>query len=548
MSIGGASAAQLPRRAARKAKRELERAVGGPARAKVITLFACVLGLESADLTAVGAAGPQLQSSLHISNTELGLLAALSTGVGALATVPFGALTDRIRRVNLLAIAVGLWGTAMVLSAVAQGYVWLLLSRVGLGAVTAAAGPAVASLTGDFFPAAERARIYGYILTGELLGAGFGFVISGTVAGVISWRGAFAVLAVPAALLAISIWRLLPEPQRGGQSALESDDDDSGEEVARETIARRNVAPIESHVLRENPDRMRLRRAIVYVLRIRTNRWLIVASAIGYFFFAGMRTFAVVFVRRHFGLGQASATALLFVVGLGALAGVLIAGRLADRRIRSGHIDARVRIAAIAYVGASILLVPSLLVSSLAIAVPLLLFSAAALSAPNPPLDAARLDVMPARLWGRAEGVRTLVRQSAQTAAPLLFGVIADALGGGAQSIGAGEHVVRGGAQGLQYAFLIMLVPLMLSGVAVFAARKSYPADVATAIASERESSAPGTETQNPLGKRLEGHPRAVDRERQRKPRQKVGEIVLTEIDQREAERGRVGPGQGSQA
>jgi predicted MFS family arabinose efflux permease len=487
VSVSGASAGQLPRRAARKARRELERAVGGPARAQVITLFACVLGLESADLSAVGAAGPQLQSSLHISNTELGLLAALSTGIGAVATVPFGALADRVRRVNLLAIAVALWGSAMVLSAVAQGYVWLLLSRVGLGAVTAAAGPAVASLTGDYFPAAERARIYGYILTGELLGAGFGFVVSGTVAGVISWRGAFAVLAIPAALLAVSIWRLLPEPERGGQSPLESDDD-SGEEVARASIDRKDVSPIESHVLRNNPDRMSLRRAVVYVLRIRTNRWLIVASAIGYFFFAGMRTFALLFVRRHFGLDQAGATAILFVAGLGSLAGVLTAGRLADRRIRRGRLDARVQLGAISYIAASVLLVPSLLVSSLAIAVPLLMLSAAALSAPNPPLDAARLDVMPSRLWGRAEGVRTLVRQSCQTAAPLLFGLVADALGGGTQSIGAGERVARASAHGLQYAFLIMLVPLLLSGVALLAARRSYPADVATAIASERES------------------------------------------------------------
>jgi hypothetical protein len=75
-------------------------------------------------------------------------------------------------------------------------------------------------------------------------------------------------------------------------------------------------------------------------------------------------------------------------------------------------------------------------------AVPLLIVAGAGLGAPNPPLDAARLDIMPASLWGRAEGVRTMVRNTAQAGAPLLFGVIADTLGGGgALSAGASQQV-----------------------------------------------------------------------------------------------------------
>ena len=86
------------------------------------------------------------------------------------------------------------WGAAMLWSATASSFGQLLLARVGLGAVTAAAGPIVASLVGDWFPAAERGRIYGYILTGELLGAGAGFAITGDIAA-LSWRAAFIILA-----------------------------------------------------------------------------------------------------------------------------------------------------------------------------------------------------------------------------------------------------------------------------------------------------------------------------------------------------------------
>ena len=70
----------------------------------------------------------------------------------------------------------------MFWSAIVTNFNELLLSRLFLGIVTAAAGPLVASLVGDYFPAAERGRIYGYILAGELLGAGFGFAVTGDIA------------------------------------------------------------------------------------------------------------------------------------------------------------------------------------------------------------------------------------------------------------------------------------------------------------------------------------------------------------------------------
>lgn len=40
-------------------------------------------------------------------------------------------------------------------------------------------------------------------------------------------------------------------------------------------------------------------------------------------------------------------------------------------------------------------------------------------------------------------------------------------------------------AVGLDYAFLVMLLPLLLAGRLLLRARRTYPRDVATAIASE---------------------------------------------------------------
>jgi len=467
-------------------------AVGGPARRRVVLLFAAVLALDSADKSTLGAVAAELKTAFHIGNAELGMLAAASAGVAALVTVPIGVLADRVTRVRLLAGSVVLWAVAMAWSGAAGSFPMLIASRLALGAVLATAGPVLASLVGDFFEPGERARIYGYILSGELIGAGFGFLVSGNVAGLLSWRYSFWLLALAAVALAWALFRMLPEPERGGQGRIPWGAEDFGEDgngrpppeaqagrdgLATRVVRREHVRPVPELVLERDPRKMPLRRALVYTLRVRTNLVLIVATAVGYFFFAGLRTFAVVFARGHFSLSQSTASTLFVLVGIGALAGVLAGGRLADRLMRRGRVNARVLVGIVGFVAAAALLLPALITTSLVIAIPLYFLGAAAFSMPNPPLDAARLDVMPSRLWGRAEGLRTFVRTLAEAGAPLLFGVLADTLGGS----GTQNH-----ASGVMWAFLIMLVPLALNGLILLRALRSYARDVATAAESER--------------------------------------------------------------
>lgn len=436
---------------------------------------------------------------------------------------------DRVRRVPLLTLAIVLWCAAMVVSAFAVSYLMLLLTRVALGAVVATAGPAVASLTGDFFSPAERGRIYGYILTGELIGAGAGLLISGDIAGVLSWRASFAWLALPGLALALAIRRGLPEPDRGGQSQLQVGDtdilaaedatgtapaveasSDPGEapaaaaEPVAEQVERAQVKPHPQLVLHADSDRMPLIRAVQYILSIRTNVALIIGSALGYFFFSGLRTFAVEFARSRFGLGQSAASTLLVVIGAGAVIGVLVGGRLADRLIRTGVLAARPIVAGVAFLLAAALFLPGLLVTSLLLAVPLLFLAAGAYGATNPPLDAARLDVMQHHLWGRAEAVRTVLRSLLEAAAPLIFGYVSSLFGGGAAGLSGvtGPGNATAGSGGLDTTFLIMLVPLALSGVLLLtAARARYPRDVATAIASEHNTRHPAERPQSRPGR-----------------------------------------------
>src|SRR4029078_10252894 len=128
-----------------------------------------------------------------------------------------GLLAARVTRTRMRGLVILLWAGAMIWSAAVPNFRQLLFARLFLGGATAAAGRFVASLVGDCFPASERGRIYGYILAGELVGAGIGFTVTGDIAA-LSSRAAFVILALPAFALAWVVFRL-PEPERGGASA-----------------------------------------------------------------------------------------------------------------------------------------------------------------------------------------------------------------------------------------------------------------------------------------------------------------------------------------
>src|SRR4051812_2185210 len=272
-------AAAAAGRLGRAGSRALTTALGGKERTRVILLLASVLALASADTATVGASAIQLRHDLGINNTDVGLLVTVTSLVAAAASLPFGVLADRVTRTRVLGGAIVLWGAAMIWSATAPSFGHLLIARLFLGAVTAAAGPIVASLVGDWFAASERGRIYSYVLSGELIGAAIGFSVTGGIA-TLSWRAAFVILALPAFVLAWLIFKL-PEPARGGIAPLvsgsatrpvEAVEGGDAQTTDAQRIAReRGLEPDPELVLTQDPRRMSLLAATRYVLSIKTN-------------------------------------------------------------------------------------------------------------------------------------------------------------------------------------------------------------------------------------------------------------------------------------
>jgi predicted MFS family arabinose efflux permease len=419
-----------------------------PGRLKPIVLLALVVGLQSADAGTVGALVVPLKQSLHIDNTQVGLLVTVSTGVGALATLLAGRLADRIVRVRLLWLTLLVCSAAMALSAISPSYGWLLVCRVALGAGVAVSGPVVASLVGDYFLPAERGRIWGLVLAGEGACTAVGLLVAG-VLGAVSWRLGFAWLAAVGFALAVAVATLLREPLRRTT-------------LAPDTTARG----------------LSLWRDVRYVVSIRTNVVLVLGSSFGYFFTTGLSTFGVALFCARFDIEQATATVLVYVLGVGALIGVVGSGRFADWLALRGHISARMAVGGAAFLAAAVFILPTLLTHSLLPAMVFAFVAAIALGGINPPLNAARLDIVHSRVWGTAEAVRTTLVSISTGLAPLAFGVVSTKLGDPQDSA-------------LGHTFLIMLTTLVVAAALIWCvARRTYPRDVAEALAAESATAA----------------------------------------------------------
>jgi predicted MFS family arabinose efflux permease len=479
------------------AKARVISVAGGPARLQIIAVLAAVLAVESSDLGTVSAVSGELKGAFHLANTQIGLLLAVVSFVGAAATLPMGVLVDRFSRRVLLMLVVAAWVVAEGISGFANSFSFLLVTRAIIGALTAVAWPCVASLTGDFFPARDRAAIYGLIIAGELVGMGIGFFISGEASTLINWHWSFYAMAVPPIALVWVIWHFLPEPERGTQSwIMEGEEDPSAashrssprakrqpraktqqgsqadSSSPQESVRRAHVGPREELILREDPTRWSLWRVMRYLLRLPTYGLLIAASALAYYFLSGARAFAMIYITEHYHISRGVVSPLVFVIGIGTLAGTVGGGRLAERQLRQGKADARIVVAAAALALSVPILGLAIWTSNAFLGIGLLTVGACVLSAAVAPIDAARLDIVHPRMWGRGEAGRMALRSTFEGGAPLLFGALSEWLGGG--------------QNGLMWTFIIMLLPMLLASLLGLKARKTYLRDVATAAAASR--------------------------------------------------------------
>ncbi|HWE63352.1 MAG TPA: MFS transporter [Chloroflexota bacterium] len=438
---------------------------------RALVLLLLALGVDYAERTLIGALGPTLEHTFRFGNTTLGLLAAVSGIVSAIATVPFGVLTDRANRTTLLAISLLFFAAAVGVTGAAVSLAMFFVARLALGAVAAVTGPALPSLVGDLVPAGQRARALGLIESGQLVGTGLGFLLAAVVVSFLSFRWCFWLLAIGAAAVALALWRR-PEPERTGAvgPVVSQHDGRPARTRVQQLVREAGVEPSQRAVLRQDPDQMSLWDAARYTVRVRTDIILLIARAIGDYFLAAVGTFGVVFATGQYGISQQGADLAILLIGVGALAGFLVIGWVADALLRQRHLTSRLWLGAAGYLLGPFPLAVAFWTHTLYLALPLMMVGAFLVGGGGPALDAVRVDVVVPRLRGRTEAIRQVLRTLAEAGAPLVFGVLAG--------------ILSGGSQGLQIAFLVTLPLLLASGLVALIALRTYAPDVAAALVS----------------------------------------------------------------
>jgi predicted MFS family arabinose efflux permease len=180
----------------------------------VAMLFA-LYTLHSVDRYVIAVVIEPLRHAFNLTDTELGAVGGLAHALAYSAFVlPVGWLMDRTSRVKLLAIMLGIWSAVTAIGALATGFWFLFLMRMGVGAAETASSPGSQSLIASLFQVKNRASAMGVVFSGTAIGTGLVFAVGGMIATHWGWRAVFLMAGLPGVLLAILMWRYMPEPKR----------------------------------------------------------------------------------------------------------------------------------------------------------------------------------------------------------------------------------------------------------------------------------------------------------------------------------------------
>lgn len=415
---------------------------------------------------------PFIEKEWGLTDIELGLLSSVFVFVSALATIPAGYLADRIRRNRLIGWTLLSWSGLIMLSATAVNYVNLLLARAAMGIGQAVDDPASTSFLGDSYPSRMRARVFSFTQVSFFLGGGLGLALGGFVAEQWGWRWAFAVVAIPGAVVSIAVFRLR-EPRRGEAELPESMTWEEIEALPPKPVDRMTGTAGLSFRQFSRLAFTELVAEIKMIFGIRTMRYVLIGVGALLFTVAGIGTWLAIYHDRYSGMTEAEATAFTGgILGIGGLIGTFAGGAFSDRhhhRWKGG----RIVIVVWSAVTCAVLFMTSFAVPSVPVRGALQFLGLVAAAGAAPGLRAAMMDVVPPESRG--------VGASAMALTTAVFGqALAPVLVGGLSTL-TGSLVA---------AFYIVFPPVIVGLLLLLRARHTLEEDaqaIITAIVAENQ-------------------------------------------------------------
>ncbi|KXG84074.1 MFS transporter [Agrobacterium bohemicum] len=179
----------------------------------IFLIIATAWLFDSMDLAAMTFMLGSIKSDLGLTTAQAGFVASASfIGMFFGASIA-GLAADRFGRKPVFQVSMIVWGLGSLLCGLSSGYNDLFIYRIILGVGMGMELPVALAMVSEFIPSQQRGK-YAAILEGFLpVGYVFAGILIYFTLPLVSWRGVFIILAVPAAALLV-IRRFVPESPR----------------------------------------------------------------------------------------------------------------------------------------------------------------------------------------------------------------------------------------------------------------------------------------------------------------------------------------------
>ncbi|HEY3613239.1 MAG TPA: MFS transporter [Gaiellales bacterium] len=194
------------------AARDTSQAVPPPATVdrRLVALLAAACGATVANLYYAQPLLAAIARAFHTSDGTAGLLVTVVQvfyAAGLILIVPLGDLVDR-RRLIVRLLCVCIAGLA---AAALAPRLWVLAAALAVVAISSVVVQILVPFASTLAPPEQRGRVVGTVMSGLLTGILLARTVSGLVAGVAGWRAPFLVAAALMVVIALALWRVLPD-------------------------------------------------------------------------------------------------------------------------------------------------------------------------------------------------------------------------------------------------------------------------------------------------------------------------------------------------
>lgn len=186
----------------------------GPVQITVFVLSLVCMTFEGYDTYAVSYIGPALSTLWHMSPKALAAVFTAGTVGSALGYVAIGPLADRLGRRAPVVVGTAVFGALSILSSSAAGSATFTFWRVLVGLALGAVLPNIVAIATEVTPARRRSLVVVVLYSGFAIGSALAGLIAGRLMPAYGWGSVLWVGGSVPLLLALVMWRWLPESPR----------------------------------------------------------------------------------------------------------------------------------------------------------------------------------------------------------------------------------------------------------------------------------------------------------------------------------------------